>query len=130
MKKPIRLFVCCSLALCIVITWIVIVQASNGSAPSTDSVISSKDIIMVLFGLLQTIFLGMCAWMVANDRELFKRMGAVESKQSTQDAICKERNEQGAHQYNRASDKDDSQALKEAVDTLRRILNKMEVTAP
>lgn len=108
---------------CIILTWFAIVQAA-GTAPAPDT-ITSKDIIMILFGLLQTMFMGIGIWLISNDKELFTRMGKVESNQATRDAICDERNTDGEHHHNRASDKDTQVALKESIDMLRRALHSM-----
>jgi len=58
-------------------------------------------------------------------KELFIRMGHVETKQEVRDKLCDERNTDGSHRHNRASDTNTTVALKESVDMLRRALHGM-----
>lgn len=108
---------------CLTLTWFAMVSAANQAPPPIDTV-SSKDIIMILFGMLQTVFMGIGVWLISNDKELFTRMGKVESAQATREAICDERNDV-EHHHKRASDNDTTIALKESVDMLRRALHSM-----
>lgn len=55
-------------------------------------------------------------------KELFIRIGHVETRQEVRDRLCEERSE-GEHHYKRASDNDASAALKESIDMLRRSLH-------
>jgi uncharacterized membrane protein YcjF (UPF0283 family) len=125
MFRRLRLFILAALTVVIVLSGFVIVHASNAPVPA-DS-ITSKDIIMILFGLLQTILLAIGVWLISNDRELFTRLRQVETKQEVRDNLCEERNTEGSEfHHHRASDKDPTLALKESVDTLRRLLHTFE----
>lgn len=121
MFKGVRSFIRVALLVSFLLTFFVLVHAGS-SNPQPDDTFSNKDIIMILFGLLQTIFLGIGVWLIGNDREIFTRLRLVESRQETRDALCDERNENGEHYHNRAADKNPDLAFKQAVDTLRKLL--------
>lgn len=113
-------------AVCLMLTWYALVEAAGQLAPpAAADAMSSKDIIMILFGMLQTVFMAIGVWLISNDKELFTRMGKAESEIATRKALCDDRNEDGEHHHKRASDTDTAVALKESVDMLRRALHSM-----
>lgn len=91
-------------SLFIVAVLAVFTLAYAGNTSPADDTFSAKDIIMVLFGLLQTVFMGIGVWLIANDRELFTRMGKVESAQAVQTTKCEERWNAGNHPHRREND--------------------------
>ena len=121
MFKGLRSFIRGSLAIAVLLTIVALVDAATVPAASSSDSFSSKDIIMILLGLLNTILIGIGVWLVGNDKELFMRIASVESKQSTRDAICDERDKNGEHTHKRATD-DAIEPLSEIVDSLRKLL--------
>lgn len=101
MYRGLRKFIRLSLAIVAMIVFVSLSYAS--SAPVSDS-FSSKDIITVLFGLLQTIFMGIGVWLIANDKELFTRVATMEKKQAVQEMKCEERWDNGNHPSRRVGD--------------------------
>jgi hypothetical protein len=126
-KKLIRVII----SYCILFTLVILISLSlahgAGVVPQ-DSVISNKEIIMYMLGLLQTIFAAIGLWLIANDRELFTRVGKIETKQAVRDQLCDERNDQGTHPHlhQRDSDKNPDLALKELLSLVRTRLYESE----
>lgn len=126
MFKGLKNFIVVSLSFCAVFSCFALAHAS--STVDQSSLISSKDIIMVLFGLLQTVFMGIGLWLISNDKELFTRLRIVESDQVKQSTTCQERSGDCGteHVHRRAADNDPQLALKESVDNLRKLLFTIE----
>lgn len=104
MFRKLRLFIKTATLLITILACHAIVEASG--APATDSAtISSKDIIFVLYGLLQTIFMGIGVWLISNDKELFKRVSRLETDVAVMDKVCDERHENGDYPRRRMTDK-------------------------
>jgi uncharacterized membrane protein YcjF (UPF0283 family) len=126
MFKGLRMFIRVALAVCIIMVGFAIVHAAGTTTVTTTSdSFSSKDIITMLLALLQTILVGVGVWLIGNDKELFTRMGKVETNQAVQANTCKERTGDCGpeHTHNRASDLNPQVALKEALDQIRQMLH-------
>lgn len=102
MFKGVRLFIRVSL---VSVAMITVVSLSHAGSSSPDDTFAAKDIIMVLFGLLQTVFMGIGIWLIANDKELFTRVANVEKKQEVRDTLCDERWDGGGHPMRREKDR-------------------------
>ena len=103
MYQGVRLFIRVSLLASGLLAIVALSYAGPAAPP--DDTFSMKDIIMVLFGLLQTVFMGIGVWLIANDKELFTRMARVEGKIETRDAICDDRWNSGNHPDRRLGDR-------------------------
>lgn len=110
---------------------VVIVAISHAGTEPPQEVISSKDVILVLFGLLQTGLLALAVWLINNDRELFVRVGKMETSQASREAICEERNKNGEYHHQRASDapeqKPQHSNLQDVIDLLRKELYAQQI---
>jgi uncharacterized membrane protein YcjF (UPF0283 family) len=102
MYKGVRKFIRISLFSVSLLTIVAMAYAGNAQP---DDMFSPKDIIMLLFALLQTVFLGIGVWLIANDKELFTRMAKVEKSQEVRDAVCDERWNSDSHPVRRIGDK-------------------------
>jgi len=102
MYKGVRRFIRVSLFTSALLA--IVAMAYAGTVQPDDS-FSLKDIVMVLFGLLQTLFMGIGVWLIANDKELFTRMAKVEKDQQVRDAVCDERWNSDSHPVRRSGDK-------------------------
>lgn len=125
----IRRFIKLVIFVCLILMIYVVAHAKGEVPAPPDDGVSSKDVILYLLALLQTIMLGFAVWLIGNDRELFKRVSSVETRQEVRDKLCEERNIDGDH-HKRASDVDPYVALKESVDMLRRALWQLGVPTP
>ena len=65
--------------------------ASQGEAiqPTTQGMM--WEVIMVLFGALNTILTGVIVWLVSNQREAFTRIGKLETGEEVRASLCDER---------------------------------------
>lgn len=83
----------------IVVTLLVLGLAARLHAEGAPSVAEHTDIVWQLitglFGILNTILMGVIVWIINNQSAMFGRIGKLEAAQATRDAICAERH--GGH---------------------------------
>ena len=107
----------CLLFLFVFFIPVFIAHASGTPVPET---VSSKDVILILFSVLQAILMAIAVWMVSKINAHETRLANAETKQATRDALCEERNEQGTeHLHKRKTDEHPEILLKELLGRLR-----------
>lgn len=77
---------------------VVFVSASLASAGDSAPTPAGMmwQVIMVLFGALDTILTAIIVWLVSNQRETFQRIGVLEKGEAVRAEICKERHPHGS----------------------------------
>lgn len=90
----------------VVVTLIILGIAVQIQAGETPSIAEHSDIvwqmIVGLFGLLNTILMGVIIWIINNQSSIFRRLGKAEAALQTNAALCDERH--GDHPHRRRSD--------------------------
>ena len=77
---------------CVLLLLYAAAQANTAATIAvSDSAITSKDVIMILFGLLQTVFMGIGVWLINNQAKLFEGLNAVRQDIAVQIRTCDER---------------------------------------
>jgi hypothetical protein len=80
------------LPVCVLLLLYAAAQANTAATIAvSDSAITSKDVIMILFGLLQTVFMGIGVWLINNQAKLFEGLNAVRQDIAVQIRTCDER---------------------------------------
>lgn len=93
LKTRIRLLTFTKFAV-LVLTMVVLLTSvsmvSAGDAPPGSTGMMWQ-MIMALFGMLDTVLTGIIVWLVSNQRETFQRIGRLESGEDVRAALCDER---------------------------------------
>lgn len=83
----------------IVVTLLVLLLSAQIHAAGTPSVSEHADIvwqmIVGLFGLLNTILMGVIVWIINNQSGIFGRIGKLEAANQVRAALCDERHPEG-----------------------------------
>ena len=83
----------------VIITLLVLGMAARLRAEGSPSVAEHSDIIwqmiVGLFGILNTILMGVIVWIINNQSSIFRRLGMVEANEQTRAALCDERHQTG-----------------------------------
>ena len=83
----------------IVVTLLVLGISFRIYAVGEPSVAEHSDIIwqmiVGLFGILNTVLMGVIVWIINNQSSIFRRLGIVEANEQTRAALCEERHTGG-----------------------------------
>lgn len=97
MPTPVKHRLAASLVLVIVLAVVLFTAVLALAATQQESIAEHADVLMkVMAGLLSlnAMFLtGFVAWLIGNQKELFTRIGHVETRVETLKAVCEERHE-------------------------------------
>lgn len=100
MSLPVRIRLLSIIRVVILLVTSAVMLCSASLAHAGDVVPSPMgmmwQVIMVLFGALDTILTGIIVWLVSNQREAFQRLSLLEKGEAVRAEICKERHPHGA----------------------------------
>lgn len=83
----------------VVVTLLIFVLSAQIHAAGTPIITENADVvwqmIVGLFGLLNTILMGVIVWIISNQAGMFGRIGKLEAANQVRSAICEERHPEG-----------------------------------